>query len=146
MSAAAVIALSALALLLGVAVAWLAYRYGARTDQVAEERVAHTKTQGDLERVRFAMQVVAEKLGDAERTIDVLIKEPDEKPNADLSPGDRDTRAVRAAIKAKAAAARRAGHPATGGEQAVSPQGATDASGTAEVLPAGSLDPDEPLL
>jgi len=148
------VAVIALAIALaGAIVAIVALALGRVSDtkeaskQITDERVAHTKTNGELERVRFELRVTADKLAHAEDTIEVLAKEtPDANPNADLPPDAVRARAVRAAIKAKAAAARRAGEVPAGAGEPMHPSEAAGAASSTEVLPVGSLDPNEPLL
>jgi hypothetical protein len=141
---AAVIALSAaLAGALSL-IAWLVYGHVGAADQIAQERAAHSATTLDRDRIRFDNEAKDKEIAKLNRTIDALSKEPDAKPNADLRADDIDARSVRAAIKAKAAEARRTS-PVYADVSRLHSEATADAAGPAEVQPAGPLDPNELL-
>lgn len=146
----AVIALSiALAGALSL-VGWLAYRLHTVTRSSSAQLLAmddeRDKAIQRADGLDFELKAARSALADAERTIEGLATQKQENPNADLDPDDVTARSVRAAIKARAAEARRAGDVPAGAGKAVHPTAAADAGESADVLPAGPLDPNESLL
>lgn len=99
------------------------------------------------ERAEYELVKRDEKIADLERTADRLAKEPHANPNADLARDDLDTRRLRDAEEAIAAAGDPV--PASAGG-AVHPGEVPGVAVAAEVQPARPtdrlLDPDESLL
>lgn len=97
------ISLASLALLLGGVIAWLVYRNGAATDQLSQERIAHTKTRATLEREQFIHDATKAQLVETERVaaaLEEVLADVQSNPNADLPPGDIAARVRRAAAQA----------------------------------------------
>lgn len=144
MSDAAIIAMvSGYVLLVGgyIPLVWKCLGYANALQEMDDERDKAVQRAAHLEGEHKAL---ADKLADAERTIEALAKEPHEKPNADLDARDVRERVRRAAEEARAA--RRGEIPAGAEGQAVHPASAGADADAAEVLPAGPLDPNESLL
>lgn len=82
-------------------VAWLVVRTVGAIRQHADERVAHTATNGKLERERFELEETKAALVEARRVTDgledVLASYINSAPNSDLARGDVLGRLVRAA-------------------------------------------------
>jgi len=83
------------------AVVWLVYGRIADTRAMASERVAHTATNGLLERAKFELEAIMKANTEQQRVIDgleeVLAGYINATPNADLARNDVLSRLVRAA-------------------------------------------------
>lgn len=126
-------------------IGWLVYARSNDAERLLAMDDDRDKAVQRAERAEYELDKATKKLAESERTIDTLAQEEHAKPNADLAPGNVDDRVVRAAIKAKAAAARRGEVPASAGDEAVHPPAAASGSDAAEVQPAGPFDPNEVL-
>jgi hypothetical protein len=145
----ALIILGLVTLSLGGLIGWQIHRADARADQLLNERAAHTTTRARLERSEFELKTTQASLTEANQRIAALSaaaeKQVNEPANADLLPGDLESRRVRAAIRSKAAAANRGGPLPAVAAEAVSPartEAGTDATGLSA---AGPLDAGEVL-
>lgn len=131
-------------------IAWLVTGRIADARNVADERVAHTATNGRLERTGFELEQTKAALTEAQRVNsgleEVLAQYINAAPNADLARGDVLSRLVRAANRQTEAAGDGASGPAAGDSVSARTAAATSKPEAAEVLPAGQLDPKESLL
>lgn len=126
--------------------AWLTYQTISARTATAEEREDHVATRGDLERVRFELEVAKSRLADSEQlnaALQEVLADVDANPNRDLDPADVRSRVLRAA--AQAARDRAGAVPAAAG--APVPAGAAaDSAGAAGVRaehdPDGLMSPD----
>jgi len=128
-------------------IAWLVYGRIAAANALQVMDDERDKAVVRAERAEYELAKRDEKIADLERTADRLAKEPHEKPNADLDPDDVDSRMLRAAKEAIAAA----GDSLPAGASGAVHSGEVPGNATAtEVQPARSadrlLDPDESLL
>jgi hypothetical protein len=128
-------------------IAWLVYGRIAAANTLQAMDDERDKAVQENASLKYELASRDKKIADQERTITALLKEPSEKPNADLAPDDDDTRLLRAAEEARASA----GSPVPAGASgAVHPPSAGSDTAAAEVLPARPndrlLDPDEHLL
>lgn len=145
--AAAFIALAIGFVVMASVLGWQIIRGDTRADQLIEERAAHQTTRAKLERREFELKHASDALLAANRRIATLSaaaeKRIDEPVNADLAPGDVHARRVRAAVKAKAAAAR--GASAVPAEPAAPVRAETDPAEPVAAAVPGRLDTNEVL-